>query len=78
MEEFITISRLEYDQLKAQAAELTELKALVERLMAEISFLKNGHNSKTSSTPPFSGYCTQQYVESSRKKRQTHRRSSGS
>ncbi|MDR1372406.1 MAG: DUF6444 domain-containing protein, partial [Dysgonamonadaceae bacterium] len=49
MEELITLSRSEYDQLKAQAA---ELKALVDRLTAEIALLKNGHNSKTSSTPP--------------------------
>jgi hypothetical protein len=52
MEEVITISRSEYDQLKAQAVELAELKALVARLMSEIALLKNGHNSKTSSTPP--------------------------
>jgi cell division protein FtsB len=51
MEEVITISRSEYDQLKAQAVELAELKALVDRLMAEIALLKNGHNNKTNSTP---------------------------
>jgi cell division protein FtsB len=52
MEDFITLSRAEYDRLKAQAAELTELKALVEQLIAEIRLLKNGRNSKTSFTPP--------------------------
>lgn len=48
----ITISRTEYEQLKSQAVELAELKSLVVRLMEEIALLKNGHNSKTSSTPP--------------------------
>ena len=52
MEETVTISRLEYEQLKAQSAALTELQALVEQLRAEIALLKNGRNSKTSSTPP--------------------------
>jgi cell division protein FtsB len=42
MEDFVTISRSEYEQLKAQAAELTELKAFVEQLKAEIVLLKNG------------------------------------
>ncbi|GHV25830.1 hypothetical protein FACS1894176_05330 [Bacteroidia bacterium] len=65
MEEMITISRAEYEQLKSQAAELAELKLLVVRLMEEIALLKNGHNSKTSSTPPFSRYWAQQYGQSS-------------
>jgi cell division protein FtsB len=42
MEDFVTLSRLEYEQLKAQTAELTELKAFVEQLKAEIALLKNG------------------------------------
>jgi hypothetical protein len=49
MEEMITIPRAEYEQLKSQVA---QLMSLVDSLMAEIALLKNGHNSKTSSTPP--------------------------
>jgi transposase len=56
MEDKITISRREYEQMQsqiaAQARELTELKMLVARLMDEIALLKNSHKSTTSSTPP--------------------------
>jgi transposase len=45
----ITIPRSEYDQMKT---EIAELRILVQRLMEEIALLKNGHNSKTSSTAP--------------------------
>jgi molecular chaperone GrpE (heat shock protein) len=45
MEELITLLRSEYDQLKAQVAELT---AFVEQLKAEMRLLKNRRNSKTS------------------------------
>jgi hypothetical protein len=51
MEDTVTISQAEYDQLKAQSAALAELEALVEQLRTEIAFLKNGRSSKTSSTP---------------------------
>ncbi|GHT66039.1 hypothetical protein AGMMS50239_26860 [Bacteroidia bacterium] len=47
MEEMITIPRKEYERMKAQIAELTEL---VVRLTEEIALLKNGRNSKASST----------------------------
>jgi transposase len=49
MEEMVTIPRSEYEQMKA---EIARLSALVERLMEEIALLKNGRNSKTSSTAP--------------------------
>lgn len=49
MEEMLTISRREYEQMKA---EIAELRTLVQRLMEEIDLLKNGRNSKTSSTSP--------------------------
>jgi cell division protein FtsB len=52
MEDTVTVSRAEYEQLKAQSAALAELQALAGRLRAEIALLKNGHSSKTGSTPP--------------------------
>jgi hypothetical protein len=42
MEEMITIPRLEYEQMKA---EIAELKGLVARLLEEIALLKNGRSS---------------------------------
>jgi transposase len=52
MEVNVTISRLEYEQFLSQKAELIELKNLVRQLQEEIELLKNGRNSKTSSTAP--------------------------
>ena len=49
MEEMITIPRSEYEQMKS---EINDLKAKVAWLLEEIVLLKNGHNSKTSSTAP--------------------------
>jgi transposase len=49
MEEMISIPRSEYEQMKTRIA---ELELLVQRLMEEITLLKNAHNSKTSSTSP--------------------------
>ena len=49
MEEMITISRSEYEQLKRDNA---ELRALVEQLEKSISLLKGGKDSRTSSTAP--------------------------
>ncbi|MDR0725018.1 MAG: hypothetical protein LBF59_03285 [Prevotellaceae bacterium] len=47
MEEMIHIQRSEYEQLISQQEELIELVRL---LRAEIELLRNGRNSKTSST----------------------------
>jgi transposase len=49
VEEMIHIRRSEYEQLISQQKELEEL---VRQLRAEIELLKNGRNSKTSSTAP--------------------------
>jgi transposase len=49
MDEMITISRSEYEGLKR---EIAELRLLVEQLMAEISLLKGGKDSRTSSIAP--------------------------
>jgi uncharacterized small protein (DUF1192 family) len=49
MEETITIRRSEYEQLLSVIAELRER---VRQLQEEIELLKNGRNSKTSSTAP--------------------------
>jgi transposase len=49
MEEMITIPRSEYEQLKSK---INDLEVMVKRLLEEIALLKNGHNSKTSSTAP--------------------------
>ena len=49
MEETVTISRFEYDQMQK---EIAELRALVLQLQAEISLLRGGRNSRTSSTSP--------------------------
>ena len=49
MDEFITIRRSEYEQMQR---EIAELRALVQQLMEEISLLKGGKNSRTSSTAP--------------------------
>jgi transposase len=49
MEEMISIPRSEYEQMKKQIASLS---ALVKRLQEELSLLKNGRSSRTSSTPP--------------------------
>jgi len=45
----ITITRLEYESMKR---EIAELRLLVQRLMDEISLLKGGKDSRTSSTAP--------------------------
>jgi transposase len=52
MEEMIYIRRSEYEQLLSQQSELVELRLLVHKLREEIELLKNGRNSKTSSTAP--------------------------
>jgi len=49
VDEFITIRRSEYEQMQR---EIAELRALVQQLMEEISLLKGGKNSRTSSTAP--------------------------
>jgi hypothetical protein len=49
MKEMITIPRSEYERMKAEFA---ELRSLVQQLTEEIALLKNGRNSKTSSTDP--------------------------
>jgi transposase/polyhydroxyalkanoate synthesis regulator phasin len=49
MEEMIYIRRSEYEQLLSQ---IEELKEIVQQLREEIALLKNGRNSKTSSTVP--------------------------
>jgi transposase len=49
MEKTVTISLLEYEQLKR---EITELRALILQLQEEIALLKGGRNSRTSSTAP--------------------------
>jgi transposase len=49
MDEMITISRSEYEGMKR---EIAELRMLVQRLMEEISLLKGGKSSRTSSTSP--------------------------
>jgi len=49
VEEMITISRLEYENLKR---ENSELRIAVEQLRYEISLLKGGKDSRTSSTAP--------------------------
>ena len=51
MNEFITISRSEYEQLKRENA---ELRAIVHHLQEEVSLLKGGKNSRTSSIAPSS------------------------
>ena len=52
----ITISRSEYDRLCSEneemKREIADLRMLVQRLMDEISLLKGGKNSRTSSTAP--------------------------
>ena len=48
----IHIRRSEYEQLLSQKAELIKVKELVQQLREEIALLKNGRNSKTSSTAP--------------------------
>ncbi|MDR0574860.1 MAG: IS66 family transposase zinc-finger binding domain-containing protein, partial [Tannerella sp.] len=63
MEEVITILRSENERLRLEnehlclennqmLARIAEPETLVQRLMEEITFLKNGHNSKTGSTSP--------------------------
>jgi hypothetical protein len=63
MEEVLTILRSENERLRLEnehlclennqmRARIAELGTLVQRLMEEITFLKNGHNSKTGSTSP--------------------------
>jgi hypothetical protein len=47
MEEMITIPRSEYERMKAENA---ELRTQVQQLLERITLLKNGYNSKTSST----------------------------
>jgi len=49
VEEFITIRRSEYEQMQR---EIVELRSIVQQLMEEISLLKGGKNSRTSSTAP--------------------------
>jgi uncharacterized small protein (DUF1192 family) len=49
VEDTITIQRSEYEQLLSVIAELREK---VQQLQEEIELLKNGRNSKTSSTAP--------------------------
>jgi uncharacterized small protein (DUF1192 family) len=49
MEEKLHIRRSEYEQLLSQ---IEELKETVRQLREEIALLKNGRNSKTSSTAP--------------------------
>jgi len=49
VEEMITISRSEYEQLKR---ENVELRTIVCQLTEEIALLKGGKNSRTSSTAP--------------------------
>ena len=49
MDEFITIRRSEYEQMQRENA---ELRAIVQQLQEEISLLKGGKNSRTSSTAP--------------------------
>jgi transposase len=56
VEEFITISRKEYEELKRENAELhskiAELRLLVVQFETTVSLLKGGKNSRTSSTAP--------------------------
>jgi len=56
VDEFITISRSEYENLKRENSELRivvqQLKATILSLQEEISLLKGGTNSRTSSTAP--------------------------
>jgi transposase len=52
VEEMISIRRSEYEQFLSQQEELKELRDLVRQLREEIELLKNGRNSKTSSTAP--------------------------
>jgi transposase len=52
VEEMVHIRRSEYEQLLSQQAELIELKTLIIKLREELELLKNGRNSKTSSTAP--------------------------
>ncbi len=60
IEETITISRKEYDNLKQDNAELkqqlSEVLSIVRDLQIEIRFLKNGRKSDTSSTPSSQDY----------------------
>jgi len=49
VDEFITIRRSEYEQLQR---EIAELRSIVQQLTEEISLLKGGKNSRTSSTAP--------------------------
>ena len=49
MDEFITIPRSEYEQMQR---EIAELRSAVQQLREEISLLKGGKNSRTSSTAP--------------------------
>jgi hypothetical protein len=48
----ISIRHSEYEQFISQQTELIELRVLVHKLREEIELLKNGRNSKTSSTVP--------------------------
>jgi transposase len=52
VEEMISIRRSEYVQFLSQQEELKELRDLVRQLREDIELLKNGRNSKTSSTAP--------------------------
>jgi hypothetical protein len=65
VEEMIHIQRSEYEQLLSQQE---ELKTIVCQLRAEIELLKNGRNSKTSSTAP-SQYISRSNAHSLRKSR---------
>ena len=61
IEDTITISRKEYDNLKQENAglkkQLSEVLSIVRDLQIEIQFLKNGRKSDTSSTPSSQDYC---------------------
>ena len=52
VEGMIHIRRSEYERLLSQEAKLIKIEELVQQLREEIALLKNGRNSKTSSTAP--------------------------
>lgn len=60
IEETITISKKEYDNLKRENAELKQqlsvVQSMIRDLQIEIQFLKNGRKSNTSSTPSSQDY----------------------